>query len=212
MELITFCEICDSIQVDPAVSVRCAFCTESCERHIEQKRLTNHLIFREELDICDVCGTEIEFTECKTNVTIENKTFNCNKPFNCPFIRQFNCHCNCAVTDHNVDNHRECYPECSREQCWIKTQNDQFKRNYYLNSSFSRNFLKLLSVTNLESPIERLDLLVWIARYAGEYDVACNWIKENVTFEEIDLNIRQLYPQVVEKWQISIFEFGYVLK
>jgi hypothetical protein len=208
----TFCDICDVVEVNTMVSSRCVECVTLCENDIERRRNAGILVGEiDEVELCEMCGTNV-LAECDKNVEIQNRRFNCHMPFCCPPIRQFNCHCQSPIDEESLENHRRCYPVCICQQGWLNKQSHELRRKYYLSSSFSRNFIKLLRLTNLDDGEKFTDLIIWIARYANEYKVALDWLTENSTSRKIDEIVRPIYPQILDKWiTMGVFDL-YVLK
>lgn len=203
---IRLCAICDSVQVDPRVSTRCDTCNTLCEQHVQRRRGRFDVSPAAGDNMCEMCGTEVDYNGCMSNVTIGDTLFNCNCPFRLPFVRQFNCYCNLDTTEETINFHRACFPACERERDWINRQSPDFQRRYYLGSPFAQNFKKLLAVTNLENADERVDLIIWIARFASDYNVARDWIETNVSYDDMELYVAPIYPSVEDTWKIDIYK------
>lgn len=152
---------------------------------------------------CVVCDYEeingvLKSGNCSVGINIPSNTkvYSCCKPFSYHTTQNQMCEC-------YREKRPECFPVCKNQKKWLNEEvTDEFdvneRRNFCLNSDNKLMFRYIEKFTNVTSPQQKLDMVIWIARYCHTYQSAIKWIIANCDPDYIIDTVGKMYPGVAE--------------
>ena len=151
----------------------------NCEKYLEQPNETD-FIAKTRVMCNKICA-----------IRSDGVAHNCMDPFfeecNLPLCAQ------CILNYGTIK--LECYPICKNVARMLEQYDIQQKRRFLLTNVCRDLMYIIINLTDHNSPSEKMDLIVWIARYAFDEE-GIAWLRENTTEHEVSDAISGLYPKL----------------